>query len=222
MTDMTVRIEGLEEAMQRLESISTPATRKKILRKIGRAVLKNSRKRTTQQKDLQGRAYKKHARYPKRKMLKHLARAKFMNLISLTEQGVKIGFKNGIKRYRAEQNQFGAVSHMTAAKAKAAVGGNDSGNKSASRRQAKALIESGFKVKRANGKGSTKPSIKWVTSNMKAGQAGAALRYLRGAKASWDVVTPARSFLGIAEHEYDELSQIAIDEMNIQLDKYDA
>lgn len=68
----------------------------------------------------------------------------------------------------------------------------------ATRNLARALIAEGYKIPRGKGKGSKRPSIKWITENLSINQAGFLLRDLKGSssKSTWQIDLPARSFLG--------------------------
>ena len=68
----------------------------------------------------------------------------------------------------------------------------------ATRNLARALISEGYKIPRGKGKGSKRPSIKWITNNLSINQAGFLLRELKGSsgKSTWKIDLPARSFLG--------------------------
>lgn len=203
-----VSLEGLDRAFDRLERVSSPAQRKKILRKVGRQVLKNARQRTRNQVDLNGNPFKDHARGRKRKMLTRLTRAKNMNIVALSSEKLIVGFKNRFLEILAAKQQYGFTQNFTAAQMRQR--NSNVGNTTlASRRQAKALIAAGYKVKRESG-GYKTPSITWITQNMKVGRAGAILRALRGggAVSAWDTTLPKRSFLGITSDEVIELSNL--------------
>lgn len=219
---ISVSLKGLDKAVGKLEQVASPAQTKRILKKVGRAVLKNARERTKSQVDLKGNAYKGHARSRKRKMLTRLTRAKNMNIVALSNEKLIVGFKNSYQESIAAKQQFGFVEHFTSATAKRS-GGNEGRLKDASRRQAKALITAGYQVKRASGKGFRTPSIKWITQNMNRGRAGIILRYLKGgAVSAWDTKLPSRSFLGINKQEVSELEQLVVQETKKILEKGNA
>lgn len=73
----------------------------------------------------------------------------------------------------------------------------------ATRNLARALIAEGYKIPRRKGKGSKRPSIKWITENLSINQAGFLLRDLKGSssKSTWQIDLPARSFLGQTQGE---------------------
>jgi len=55
--------------------------------------------------------------------------------------------------------------------------------------------------------------------NLTIARAGVILRSLRGTKQSWTVTLPARSFLGVTQDEYQELTTLALDAIEQQLAK---
>lgn len=220
-----VEFKGLDKAIRTLDKIHSPISRRKILNAVGRQVLKNARTRTKNQVDLDGKPYgdysdktrHKRPRKKSRKMLTRLTRAKHMNIISLSSDHVKVGFKNPVVERIAIMQQFGNTKHMKAKKK--FKGSGDQALKPATRKQARGLIDAGFKKKRESG-GYQTPSIKWITENMNIGKAGIALRALTGgSKSSWGIVLPARSFLGITQDEVDQLTQIIMGKMKSELAK---
>lgn len=203
--------------MRRLDHIASPLVRRKVLRKVGREVLKNSRKRTRQQTDIKGRSFKQHAKGRKRKMLTRLARAKNLNIISLSGDHVLVGFKNPVHQQIAAKQQYGHTEHLSAEKMAKRQGDNKNRLKPATRKQGKALIAEGFKKKRASG-GYQTPSIKWITENMNRGRAGLILRALRGGAVSeWDTVLPKRAFFGISDNEKPDIIKQALEMINEEL-----
>lgn len=213
-----VEVSGLDEALDSLNHLTSPAAKKRVLRKAGRAVLKHARQRTRSQTDIQGNAFSPHAKGRKRKMLTRLTRAKNMNIVELTEQGMILGFKNRFHESIAAKQQFGHSERMSAQKMAKQNPTPRSGP--ATRRQAKQLVEQGYKVKRASGRGYRTPSIKWITENMSIGRAGIILRALRGgAKQHWQTELPARSFLGINADNITELNELIEHELQIELEK---
>jgi len=210
MSGISVEIQGLDKAMRSIDSGTSGAGRRKILQAIGRQVLKNTRKRTQTQTDLNGGTYKAHARGRKRKMLTRLTRAKNMNLVSASENHVLVGFKNRVQEMIAAKQQFGHVEQMSAEKMRQRKG-TAPRSAQATRTQAKALLKEGYKTKQA-GRAYKSPSIKWITQNMRVGHAGVILRAMRGSKENWKTTLPARSFLGIKKTEQAELVAIAIEQ----------
>lgn len=226
MIDLFVSAKGIEAVNQQLSAINSPITRKKAIRAIARQIRKNSIKRMVRQTNVDGSAFKEHARGRKRKMLKKLSR--LSKVIEASEKRGEIGWHNSFHSNIAAKHHFGFTQKMTKAalakadeakeKKKKKKKGDKAKEKSedefvgASRRQAKALIEVGYKVKKANGRGYTTPSIKWITQNMHTGRAGPILRALRGgAKSEWDTVLPPRQFLGLNQNEIPALLAIIKD-----------
>ncbi len=213
---MNVEIEGLDQAMRRLEQIASPVKRKYLLAKVGRRILKNSRQRTRSQTDLEGRSFVPHAAGRKRKMLTRLSRAKNMNIVRVDENSMVVGFRNPVHERIAAKQQLGFSERMTAAKMSSR---QSNAHANATRRQAKALRDEGYKIKRSNGNGYRTPSLKWITENMNQGRAGIILRALRGgSKREWETELPARSFLGINEQDNTELNTLIMHELDHALE----
>tara|TARA_R110002050_G_scaffold57423_3_gene128942 strand:+ start:87891 stop:88568 length:678 start_codon:yes stop_codon:yes gene_type:complete len=198
--NITTNIEGLLPLKQQMQLLAMPKPlRRRLLNKTAKFVIRDSRKRVRNQVDLKGMPFAERARKRKgnRKMMANLA--KQLRVTGLSSTDATIGFYRPSSGRIAAKQQYGAIEHITAAKLQA----NDKGgqDKPATRRQAIALRDAGFKIKGGNGKRLKSPSLKWVQQNMKVGQAGAALRWLRDkanetVKTSWTTVLPARSFLG--------------------------
>lgn len=203
---ITLEVQGLLPLKQQMKLLRMPRTqRRRLIGQVARKVIRDSKQRVREQRDLQGRPYEERKRKRSRKMLSKLAR----ELKTTRNDGLEatVGFFNPVVGRIAAKQQYGATERITAAKLKKYDKGGH--NAPATRRQAKALREVGFKVKGANGKRLKSPSLKWITENMKIGQAGAALRYLREQdnetiKTSWKTVLPARSFLGATAAEVRE------------------
>ena len=103
-------------------------------------------------------------------------------------------FKGGNSGKIARAHQEGIS--LDAGKPKSSAAQNKEGP--ATRNLARALISEGYKIPRGKGKGSKRPSIKWITNNLSINQAGFLLRELKGSsgKSTWKIDLPARSFLG--------------------------
>jgi len=205
---INVELEGMDELRRRLSAIDSPQTRNKILKKIGSEIRKNSKKRATAQTDLTDTTFAKHARGRKRKMLTRLAQR--MVVKDISDEGATVGWSNSFEGGIADQHHFGTQRTFT----RRSFGENSTENVNkddqCTRRQAKALIEAGYKRRRA-GRPAVTPTIRWLVENMTVGQAGAILRALRGgAKESWLITLPARQFLGVSETESAEIITLAL------------
>jgi phage gpG-like protein len=206
--------------------LDTPVkARRRALKAVAKKIRQNSIKRTVSQTDLEGRAFgaystkTNHNRPRRRKMLTRLARR--MKVVSITDDGAIVGWRNPVEGQIGAQHQFGHKETFSAEGFRRERSENraEIDRLPATRRQAKALIEAGYKVRRANGRGYQTPSIKWIVDNLKMGQAGFILRVLRGRKELWDVVLPPRSFLGVTDEERIELIDLMINEFHAALNE---
>ncbi len=212
---MSITLKGLERVEKALDkaAIKTGSQRKKIMRSIGRKVISNSKKRTTRQVDVKGIPFKKHARGRKRKMIVRLARK--LKVVDISDDQATIGFFNSFHSSIAAKQQFGHTQAFTASQFKA--NGKLDTKGPATRRQAKALKEAGYKVK-IKSRGYRTPSIKWITENLNIGKAGVIIRALRGKKQAWKTKLPARAFLGTTDAELNQITEQTIAEVQTTLE----
>ena len=173
-----------------------PNKRRNILRRVIRTTNKSSKERITKQTDLAGKTWQGRASGKKKKMLTKLK--KFMKVRhSANDASVYFSGGNSGKIARAHQEGIS----LDAGKPKGKAAQNKEGP--ATRNLARALIAEGYKIPRRKGKGSKRPSIKWITENLSINQAGFLLRDLKGSssKSTWQIDLPARSFLGQTQGE---------------------
>ncbi|WP_024609306.1 phage virion morphogenesis protein [Pseudoalteromonas sp. TAB23] len=173
-----------------------PNKRRNILRRVIRTTNKSSKERITKQTDLAGKTWQGRASSKKKKMLTKLK--KFMKVRhSANDASVYFSGGNSGKIARAHQEGIS----LDAGKPKGKAAQNKEGP--ATRNLARALIAEGYKIPRRKGKGSKRPSIKWITENLSINQAGFLLRDLKGSssKSTWQIDLPARSFLGQTQGE---------------------
>ena len=174
-----------------------PRKRRNILRSVIRSVSKQSRRRITRQQDLAGKQWQGRANGKKKKMLTKL---KKLMKVRFGPNNAHAYFKGRKTGKIAAAHQQGASFEVTRRKNKASQ--NKAGK--ATRSIAKALIAAGYKIPRNRGKGSKRPSIKWITANLSLTQAGFLLKELKGGsgKSKWQIDLPARSFLGETKKEH--------------------
>ena len=173
-----------------------PNKRRNILRRVIRTTNKSSKERITKQTDLAGKTWQGRASGKKKKMLTKLK--KFMKVRhSANDASVYFSGGNSGKIARAHQEGIS----LDAGKPKGKARQNKEGP--ATRNLARALIAEGYKIPRRKGKGSKRPSIKWITENLSINQAGFLLRDLKGSssKSTWQIDLPVRSFLGQTQGE---------------------
>jgi len=201
-----------QSALKQLNLLTlNPNKRRRILRGAGRKVRRESKARLKGQRDLSGSAWKARSNGRKKKMLSKLGR----NLqVHTSPNDAKVTFGNQQTGKIARAHQDGVTQRMTSSKAAKKYGTPDYGAE-ATRRQAKALRDAGYKVRKKRGKGWKTPTIKWITENLTIGRAGLVLRMLRGnqkGKSSWDIKLAQRSFLGQSMSESKQLTNYMLDE----------
>ena len=187
-------------------------SKKRIFKNLGRELQKASRDHIRQQKTTTGEKMKKR-KYGRGKVLKKLGKnIKFF----ASAKNVKLTWPNRMVARLAYRHQFG-IPEVFSASRMISIHGKPDYKQPASRKQAKALIKEGFRVntgeafKSGANKGKAKrkkPSQKWVTENMKMGQAAFVIRKLKKTEITpkrWTVKIPARPFLGVPGADASEL-----------------
>lgn len=206
-----LEIRGGREAQRHLDLLRlTPGKRRTVLRSLGRIVRANTRKRLNSQTTLDGGAME--ARSPnskgKGRMLRGLAKRM---LVDTEPNSVRVRWRSGRVAY---DQQYGKTEHMDAARMRRREGGVAlSYQDPATRRQAQRLLSLGYKIRR--GAGWKRPAVKWITSNIKMGQAGRIIRILSNEtpKEEWDITLPSRPFLGVTNPENRQLMNAIADVM---------
>lgn len=219
---ISVTVEGLLPLKRQLQLLMMPTgTRRRLLYRVAQRVMRDSRKRIRTQTDLQGVAFKpghnpetdthRHKR-GRRKMLTGLAR--IMRVMRNDSVSATIGFP-GIAGQISAKQQFGFEENITAAQALAQLK-KEGGKRSdpATKRQAKALRDLGFRPR----SGKRRTSNKDIMTNMTVGQAGTIIRTMRAKqgkppKQSWVTRLPARSFLGATTSEVNEYINLIFDQI---------
>lgn len=206
MADITINLVGVLPLKRQLELLQMgPNRRRRLMYRVAQKVIKDSRQRVRKQVDLNGLPFKDRwkKRSDRRKMLSKLI--KEMSVVNNDSTQATIGFRRSGKI--AAKQQHGHSERVTAARNRAAVRekGRQFYDKPATKKQARALRDAGFKIK-DGAKKARKAPIGWITENMTIGQAGFALSRLRAwsgqrAQSSWLTVLPARSFLGATAAE---------------------
>ncbi|PMT73882.1 hypothetical protein C1S86_24320 [Vibrio parahaemolyticus] len=188
----------------------TPAKKRRVLRKVGKAVIRDAKQNIRKQQDIHGRAFEKRKGRSKKKLLKNMARPLSEKVLN---DRVRVDyFRNKGAGIIAYEQQYGVAETWTADRLKKIRSKSSSDSAKhykdpATRQQAKRLIDAGFTVRRKSGKGRKKPSVKWVTENLTQGQFGAIYRELSGdkPKKSWKVQPPSREFLGMSDKDAQKL-----------------
>jgi hypothetical protein len=194
MSAIRINFAGHIDAQKRLELLKLPARkRRQILGGIGREIKRQSIRNLKAQRDVQGRPWAPRKRGNDRKLLRHLARQVQANFV--TPDFVDVGFKGAV----AYQQHEGVTQVMTGAlMARNAGSGAD---EPATRKQAKELRNENYRVRVKGSKKWRKPSLQWITQNLKQKQAGLILRILRDEqpKKAWITTVPGRAFLGATD-----------------------
>lgn len=211
---ITISLDGVIDLNNKLAVIPSGATRRRILRTIATRVQQNSWKRTQAQSDLAGLPFAPHKRGRRRKMLARLGNR--IKVVAATDHDAIVGFANPVESMIAAKQQVGFTETFNKNQFKDSVPANT--KDPATRRQAKALLQAGYKIRRAKGRGYKTPSIAWIVANLNVGKAGVILRVLRGRKDSWKTTLPPRSFLGVPDAELVELTELAIQEITQALE----
>lgn len=221
---LTSRIDGDERLFRQLQALSLPNNRKRQFNsKLAREVMRQSKARIRQQRDVKGNRFSPRKRGRKKMLTRLMRRA---SIVRSNSDGASIGWRNNQVGKVARAQQDGHSETMTAEKMKRRRGEPDY-DAPATKEQAKALVESGYK--RVTGKyrsgkksGQTKTkrvSQKWITENMTIGHAGLVLRIIRGqdSKKTWQISNPARQFLGADGEDVRVLADMLLDEFIEQI-----
>ena len=201
-----------QTALKQLNLLTlNPNKRRRILRGAGRKVRRDSKARLKEQRDLSGRTWQARSNGRKKRMLSKLGR----NIqVHTSTNDAKVTFGNQRVGQIARAHQDGISQRMTSSKA-AQMYGTPNYDDGATRKQAKALRDAGYKVRKKRGKGWKTPTLKWITENLTIGKAGLVLRILRGnkkGKSSWEIKLAQRSFLGQNQSESKQLTNYMLDE----------
>jgi phage virion morphogenesis protein len=204
MSQLYVDVQGLLPLRRQFELLAMPSSkRRRILNKVAQEVRKDSLKRVRSQTDLQGAAYAPRQKPRRRKMLSKMVR----KMAVVNNDGLKatVGFKSPRTGMIAAKHQYGATETVTA-RSRTGNAGSYGSTAMASKKQAKALRDLGFKARPQGGSDRRPVSWLWITSNLTMGQAGAIIRSMRirqgtEIRSSWTTTLPARSFLGATLQE---------------------
>ena len=222
---LKVDIKGDLTLRQQLKLLRLPkAKRRRFNKKLIRETVKFTRKRMRQQKGLDNQAWEKRKK-GRAKMLRKIMRAKHLRVTANDKTGLVTWANKGIGGV-ARRHQEGVTQMFTAqeaAKEEAIEEGRssaeaDSQNAPATNRQAKELLEEGFRIYagKRNGRVRTRRvSKRWIKQNMTRGRAGLILSILRDGprKKSWEIRIPKRTFLGITKQEKRQLAETTLREM---------
>lgn len=199
---------GQLDVKKRLKLMALPpAKKRKVMVQIGKRLHKEVRRRLRTNTDVDGKPFAPRSDKDKGKMFKKMGR---MAYYKSTDSYTEISFK-GLAGAIAREHQEGLQMTYTAYMAQRDYGRPDY-DAPATRKQAKALRDAGYRIKRK--KKWQVPSLMWITKNIKLGQAGLIIKTLRdqASKTSWKIDLPSRSFVGASRHEIWQLVNIIFNE----------
>lgn len=224
---ITGRLIGEQSLINQMRVLQlTPAKRKTVLRKLGQLVRDNSKKRITQQQNLDGSRYasRRRTRNARQKMLRGMKRGFG---VTVATDSVSVAHKNSLASRIAYAQQHGLNETMTAAKAAKRSRASNADTKQPTRIQARKLLAAGFVARSRGhfeqqaGKRIYVPGVRraatvaWIQANLTRNQASAIVRSLTGqsGKSSWVLPGTSRSFLGVAPGEIDEMLETIFSSM---------
>ncbi|EEU9488954.1 hypothetical protein FQ034_06690 [Escherichia coli] len=184
-------LRGQREALIRLAALELPpAKRRQVLQNAARRIKREAQQKARAQRTPDGRGWEKRQRGSKKMM----RRIPALMSITPTSDDVKLHWKNPVHSDMAARHHYGKPEHVTAAQLKRQRG-QPAYDAPVTRGQAVKLRQLGYTVKQ--GKKKKTPSIKWITQNIKQGQAGLIIRILKeeAAKKEWDIPAPPRPWL---------------------------
>ena len=196
MTGIKIDFLGHLDAQKRLALLTlSPRKRRQLLGGFGREIKRQSIRNLKAQRDIEGRPWAPRKRGNDRKLLRHLSRQVQANVV--TAEFVQVGFRGSV----AYQQHEGVTKVMNAAAVAKEKGVTTNYDEPATKKQAKALRDEGYKVRIKGSKKWRKPSLKWIQQNLKQQQAGLILKILRDEtpKKSWITTVPGRAFLGATD-----------------------
>lgn len=200
---------GQLSVKKRLQLMTLPGPkRRRMLSLMGRKLQRDARRRIRRQQNIDGTSWEARADGSNRKMMRKMGKQMYYKA---TPDFAEVSFKGAVGRIAREQ-QEGIRETVTASMARSRAG-QPNYDDDATKKQAKALRDAGYKIRRKGTKGWRKPSLKWTQQNLKQGQAGLIIKLLRdeASKASWQIELPSRSFLGATNNDIREMVNTIFD-----------
>jgi hypothetical protein len=199
-----MELRGAEQAVAHLgRMVLNPQKQRRLLQRMGRAVVTATRLRVRRQKDVAGRDFTRRKRAPNRTMIRRITRHL---RLAVERDRVTIYIGSGRVGTVARQLQEGVTQQVTARQAQRQSERSAAGKKgpSATRKQARRLRELGFRK-----------SQKWLMDTFTAKQAGYVIRKIeeREPQAAWTITLPARAFLGVSTQDRPELGRLILAEL---------
>ena len=177
-----------------------PRKRIWILKTLGRWERQNVRQRIRQQKDINGKALKPRSSKKRNKMMRRMGKG--LEPYTYNANTLNLKWRNNLTGRIAARHHIGQTEKMTAAKMRKRWGTPDY-KEPCTKGQARRLRELGFVIKRKKGKGTKKPSLRWIMENINKGKAGLMIRTIKKQpdKTAWDIPLAERQILGSHEKE---------------------
>jgi phage virion morphogenesis protein len=188
-------------ALEQLSLLSLDKnTRRRLLNKLGAAIAKTTRKNIRANRDPEGHQWEKR-KSGRGKMLKGFTK-KLKHYQRNNNYNLFVGWPSA-RGSVAYQHQHGIAqeSGLSARKRQAKKQKEPSKDDPATREQAKALRDLGFRLKpQGRQKRGRKPTIKWLTENMTLGEAVKTIQELENKTParSWNIARPERRLIGIS------------------------
>lgn len=189
-----------------------PSKRRMILKALAQEVAKRSKKRITNQTDLDGKRFEKRKDGTRKKMLNKAVK-KGMKASSNQDQGI-VSYRNHKVGRIARFHQEGATERLSSTQMRKRASKRDphpNYDKPATKKQASRLVKLGFK-RFINGKWRKERSRRWIREHLTFGQAGLIINELDPSKNrnAYEIYYAARSFLGATEADREHLMSILI------------
>lgn len=206
-------VRGLLDVDAQLAMLSLPPKlRRRLLNRVGLRIRTQWRKRVREQRDLNGSAFaprKSRRKGQKAKMLTGLAT--HIGVTRLTEDEAELGWGKRKTAIIAGVHNAGMTQRRTAGQMQAM---SKNTPLMATNEQAKRLRRIGYKVRlpgknKRGGERWQRPSVDWITSNIKYSQAGLLIRLLKQEQPgpqAWEIELPKREFFGVASQQ--EVSEL--------------
>lgn len=192
---MSIETTGFQDVPLVLNATVSNKTYQRILTQLAKAVERNSKQRIRSQTDLSGAQWTPRKDGRRKKMLVKIGQA--IRTVSVSDSEAVIGFTNPIVGRIAKEQQEGFIKPISEFKRRLPFN-RVLTDKPATLKQAKALLDAGFKIRRSGG-GFKTPTKQWITENLSIAQAGLVLRSIGTITETW--ILPARSFLGVTADE---------------------
>ena len=155
---------------EQLALLALPAKKRvRILKQLGRIEKRKARQRIQQQKTVDGKAFAPRKNGRKQKMLRKMAKS--LEPYVLQANRLELKHKQQHTGKVAALHQQGGKERMTAGRMRK-LHGAPNYDAPATRTQAKALRDEGYKVKKAKGKGFRKAGLREIQERLTQGQAG--------------------------------------------------